>query len=75
VRVRHPVAGLLTLPYETLAVLGELGRYRAYRAVKKVRGRGKSYARGPPHPPLPGGRDDGGPREGRVPGQGRACAS
>lgn len=25
-RVRHPVAGLLTLPYETLAVPGELDR-------------------------------------------------
>jgi hypothetical protein len=35
-RVRHPVAGLLTLPYETLAVPGELGHHRAYRAHRAV---------------------------------------
>ncbi|GAB2872990.1 hypothetical protein GCM10027074_45840 [Streptomyces deserti] len=31
--------------------------------------------RGDRRTPVAGGRDDGGPREGRGPGQGRACAS
>ncbi|WP_436842513.1 MmyB family transcriptional regulator [Streptomyces flaveolus] len=43
--------------------------------VKEGTAPAEKSVRGDRRTPVSGGRDDGGPREGRGPGQGRACAS